>query len=203
MSDLLLSYFRWPRVVLVLGLILLVTQKDAFTRLVDRVRRAWLLHFSAAPPALQAQAKPEPLESQPAVAALLALDSPLLKEVEAAMRSDPKYVAIDSVEHRERVLLRLFAVTRIALFFEQTQNAIYGSQTGALRFLATQVVPVAMDPGMKYFYDQAAAAFPTHPTFDRWFAFLLQMELVVSHADGVQITPRGREFLKYLIDMSY
>jgi hypothetical protein len=61
-------------------------------------------------------------------------DSELLRDAEAAIRSDLERRGIMSPIERERVLVRLFSVAGISALFERTYNLIFGSQVLAPTF---------------------------------------------------------------------
>jgi hypothetical protein len=103
---------------------------------------------------------------------------------------------------KEGFYTRLIAVGLIAYVYDMIWSAIYKSQLLALLELNRRsgFLPLVQ---FKSYYDRAAIAFPTvyaHYSFDQWLAFMKTNLLILLHpSDMVEITVRGKDFLKYLL----
>ena len=101
---------------------------------------------------------------------------------------------------------RLVAANKVLLsvvLFDNIYYLIYGSQ---ICLLQAANVGGATVESLKHYYDTAAQQFPyayTNFTYEQYLAFFKTRELLVINEDGgVQITPIGRDFLVYLVEMS-
>jgi len=127
-------------------------------------------------------------------------DNRLLLECESNIRAfSDKY---EPGEERERFLIRYFASTLMVGIFEYIWIAIFRSQIRLLEALnkAPMVIQAA-----EVFYDAAQtqdnAAFYGGYPFSAWLSFMKTWLLVTEELNGIlQITVRGREFLKYLVE---
>lgn len=107
---------------------------------------------------------------------------------------------------RERVLLRHLASMAWAWVFERIYFAIWGSQILALEFANTQRVTGGTEQQMRAIFDRAVSQFPevhSASTFDAWYGFLRNMELIELTDERFVVTPAGREFLQYLVRQGY
>lgn len=124
-------------------------------------------------------------------------DNVLLREVEDTVRksSDQYQAGAD----RERYLIRVIASGFILVVFEFTWNSIYQSQVNALQALNKQPLKIE---DVRPVFQRAATEHPEvygSYSFEQWLAYLRTQILIKDHAVGLEITVRGREFLKYLI----
>ena len=97
-----------------------------------------------------------------------------------------------------KVLLRHYAATRIAYYFQGVYGLIWGSQLNALEFLNSNPAP---RESLRALYVAGASQYPTvytNDSFDRWLGFLESQLLVRNDGGQMGITIRGREFLTYL-----
>jgi hypothetical protein len=106
---------------------------------------------------------------------------------------------------RERYLTRLAAMLTTLLIFERAWLTIYGSQIKLLHDLNTGGVKT--HDQVRAYYDQGAQAYPDHyktVSFDQWTGYLKSWLLIrdydVAH---VEITIRGQDFLRYLVESRY
>jgi len=109
-------------------------------------------------------------------------------------------------EEKENLLYRLLAGNQITVVFERTNSLIFGSQLSALQYLNGRVGVLKTISELRPFYEKAKAEYPqfyeTYP-FESWWGFLSSVVLIVVKGGNVEITIRGQEFLKYLINQRY
>jgi hypothetical protein len=125
-------------------------------------------------------------------------NGPMLQETE-------DYIQRLAVYHknpaeRERFLVRAISACAVSYLYDMAWSMIYRSQLEALNELNARG---ALDLGqIKPFYEAAAAAYPgtygAYP-FESWLAFLRGQLLITQDGQIVQITVRGKDFLKYLV----
>jgi len=106
---------------------------------------------------------------------------------------------------REGFYVRLIAVGSLAYIYDQAWAYIFKSQLLLLHELNRRLLlPLA---GAKTFYDKAAIDFPdryANYPFDRWLEFVTTHGLAIRHpSEMVEITVRGRDFLKYLVHWGF
>jgi hypothetical protein len=106
---------------------------------------------------------------------------------------------VNSPGDHERFYVKLIAKGLPAFTYDVVWAYIFKSQILALMELNRQILTIAQ---VKEFYDKAAAAHPDRYakySFEHWMAFLTSNVLLIWHPSGmVQITVRGKDFLKYL-----
>jgi hypothetical protein len=123
--------------------------------------------------------------------------SPLTAEVEhniqvIAAQSNP-------TDH-EAFYARFIGIGLISYIHDTTWHTIFKSQIFMLRELNSKnSLPLL---GVKQFYDQAVVDYPEiyqeYP-FERWLAYMKGEQLLVHHpSDMLEISNRGKDFLKYL-----
>jgi hypothetical protein len=103
-------------------------------------------------------------------------------------------------EERERFLTRFLVSGLIGYMFEATWYTIFRSQIDALHHLVGHSLKREQ---LKVYYDHAAAASPSlyqSYTFEQWVGYMRSQVLIREDGDWINITIRGREFLKYLIN---
>jgi hypothetical protein len=128
-----------------------------------------------------------------------AYHSPLTEEVEVNIK---KAAADNQPNDREGFYVKFIGVGFVAYVYDTIWFAIYGSQLLALLELNRRsgLLPLA---GIKHFYDKAVASNPiqyAHYTFDQWLGFMkTQLLLIVHPSNMVELTIRGKDFLKYLL----
>ena len=100
----------------------------------------------------------------------------------------------------EAFYARLIGIGLVRYSHDITWAYIFKSQLLLLAEMNAKVTtPLA---NAKHFYDHAAADSPqqySHYPFEKWLQFLKKEQLIVHHAsEMLEITHRGRDFLKYL-----
>ena len=125
--------------------------------------------------------------------------SPLYPETEQNFR---RIAEQHQPNDREGFYVKLLTVGSFAYFYDTIWWAIFRSQLLALEELVRHggTLPLAK---VRTFYDKAAEEFPAqyaNRSLDVWLKYPEQQGLLSrnSTTDVVQITPRGRDFLRYL-----
>jgi hypothetical protein len=123
--------------------------------------------------------------------------SPLEQEAEdniriAATQTQPN--------DREGFYVKIIGIGAMQYAYDIAWAYIFRSQLLLLSELNTKILLIAQ---VKLFYDKAAAENPipyANYSFDQWMTFIKTHGLLLHHPNGmVEITVRGRDFLKYLI----
>jgi len=123
---------------------------------------------------------------------------PLSQEVEKNMRFVAHQKSPNDVES---FYLRFIGVGLVQAVHDNTWWPMFKSQLEALLEINRKqgIVPIAK---VKEFYDAAAAEYPEeykNDPFDRWLSYLIKEMLVIRHpSEMIEITVRGKDFLKYL-----
>lgn len=128
-------------------------------------------------------------------------DNVLLKEWEQNVRTQSSKFAPGA--DRENFLTRLLATLITLGIFEITWLQIFGSQLRAIRKLNSRMLTLEE---LRHYYDEGSTAFPNlyeNRPFEVWLAFLRNWILLRENGDKMEITIRGREFLKYLDHNGY
>jgi len=105
-----------------------------------------------------------------------------------------------SGNERENFLVRFLTIGSIVFQFEITWYNIFASQIEALQQLNSG--PLKREDLFQY-YTHAAATYPhvyATYSFDQWIGYMRGQILLREDGDQINITVRGRAFLKYLID---
>jgi hypothetical protein len=103
---------------------------------------------------------------------------------------------------REGFYLKVIGIGVLATVYDWTWFLIYGSQLAFLLELNQHNgrLPIA---SAKVHYDKAVVDYPaayTNYTFDQWTDFMAKQTLIIRHpSDMIEITVRGKDFLKYLL----
>lgn len=198
-----LPIIAWPAVAIILGIVAILILKKSLRGAVDRVRKIGPAELSTGP-IIQESAKD--LRPTPSDEALKVFDNRLLMAREDTVRKDLDKRGISSSSERERVLIRHYSGLQLGFQFERTYNRIWGSQIAALQFLNVRGEHGCERSELLPFYSQAKEAFPTfyiNYPFDSWCNFLLSFSLMKVIGTKTFITLEGREFLKYLLDLTY
>ncbi|HZW95703.1 MAG TPA: hypothetical protein VFF64_22335 [Candidatus Eremiobacteraceae bacterium] len=125
--------------------------------------------------------------------------SPMQAEVEQRMSTTANAAQPND---REAFLLKVIGIGSIAYTYDTVWWSIYGSQ---LMFLLELNRRQGMLPASKAreYYDKAKSEFPeayAAYSFDNWATFMVNNILIVRHAsDMIEITQRGKDFLKFLL----
>jgi hypothetical protein len=106
---------------------------------------------------------------------------------------------LNSPNDHEAFYLKLISTGLPTFMYEITWAYIFRSQILALMEINRRLVPIAE---VKAFYDKAAAESPERYatySFEQWMEFMKSQVLIIWHPSGmVEITVRGRDFLKFL-----
>ncbi len=198
-----LSIIAWPVVALLLGLVAIFVFRAPLSRFLDRAQEIGKTGIRAS----SSKQISDTAHNGPKADELLkSFDNVLLRNRETLILNHLSNSKIEEAAERERVLVRFLAGVGIALYFERTYAAIWGSQIAALQFL-NEAGEGGIDPELlRPWYDQAAAQnleLYANYQFDRWLGFL-ETSLLVTKAQGrVIITLEGREFLKFIVHQGY
>jgi len=129
----------------------------------------------------------------------LAYYSQLQPEAEANIR---EAAAQNQPNDKEGFYVKLIAIGVIAYSYDIIWFTIYRSQLLALLELNRRggILPIAT---IRAYYDQAVSDFSSEyagSSFDAWLSFLSTNVLLFKHpSDMIEITIRGKDFLKYLL----
>jgi len=129
--------------------------------------------------------------------------NPLLREVEENIANDLKARGLTNLNDANKALIKSLAGTQLLLEFERVENTIFASQVAALTFLNPRTPTQLSD--IEPFYSAAASKYPKlyeNKPFHDWLSYLIAKTLVRVNEDGVEITVRGREYLKARIDQA-
>jgi hypothetical protein len=108
---------------------------------------------------------------------------------------------VDPIE-RERFLIRTISNGALAVLHDDVWRYIYRSQIDLLQDLNIQAMTLEQ---IKPYYDAAALANPDtykQYSFELWLAFMRGKLLIVQDGNVVQITVRGKDFLRFLVQDS-
>jgi len=205
-SALVLSFLKWPTVVLVLVGLALFMFKTELKRLIDRTQRIQVPggELQTAGPQSSADSVKNVEEAREELRKFL--DNQLLVEREELISADLDKRNV-SARDREKFLARSVALLSVGWQFESVYNTIWGSQLSLLDHL-NSLGPVGMplDQVRTGYFNIAAQLHPelySAYTFEQWAGFLEGQQLVLLTKGRVAITLWGREFLKYLVDRGY
>jgi hypothetical protein len=118
---------------------------------------------------------------------------PLIQECEKSIGESAEKIKPDS--ERVKFLLRNLATVIVVAFFETTWQIIFGSQIRALERLNRGMAKI--DDLFPY-YNENLEKRPQYP-FESWFGYLKNQLLIRQDGYNVNITVRGKEFLKFLV----
>jgi hypothetical protein len=128
-------------------------------------------------------------------------DNKMLTETEGAIKAEvEKY----EPNQREKFLVRLLATVITIALFERAWLTIFRSQLSALHDLS---VRIRTYDELRQYYEEAVTRHPKvyeKGSFEMWLGFLKLSIFVREYSPTqVEITVRGMEFLKYLLEMHY
>jgi hypothetical protein len=122
--------------------------------------------------------------------------STMHQDIETRVRAAAQ---LNSPSDRESFYLKLIATGLPSFIYEGIWSYIFRSQVLALMEVNRRLVPIQE---VKAFYDKAALETPTlyaNYSFEKWMEYLKSNLLLLWHPSGmVEITIRGKDFLKYL-----
>ncbi len=127
-------------------------------------------------------------------------DGPMLRETEANVRAQTNMF---EPAERENYLLRALTMLMVLSIYELAWINIFGSQLRALNQLNARMLTYEE---LRHYYDEGSASLPQlyrNRSFEMWIAFLRNQVLALDHGDRLEITVRGREFLRYVIQSGY
>lgn len=194
--------FAWPIVVLILGVVAIIVLRDPLPRLIGRADvtvEKWGVKAVIGPQKQSQEASP------PSQELLGMFDKVLLKDQESLIDSLLDKQGIERGPNRERELLTLLSGAVLVNGFEGTYFRIFGSQLGALQALNSAPSGLPTET-LRPWFDLGAAMSPevyTNYSFEQWLTFLQTSVLIVRNGGMIQITVRGRSFLKYLVHQGY
>lgn len=125
------------------------------------------------------------------------IDTRMTRDVEAAIRGQLNKVP---APERENWLLKILVVGSIYVDYEKVWYSIFRSQIDTLQRLngrgmkRQDLVPIYAAAA------QSSPALYAKYSFDQWVGYMRAMILVREDGDEVNITVKGRDFLKFLID---
>jgi hypothetical protein len=200
-----MPYPNAPTAALILGITSIIVFYRPIARLIDRIR-----NVKIAGHALDASAGSQDTAVQPKPSAadklLEAFDNQLLLEQERAIEADLDTRGVKDVNERLEIVKKFLAATQIVGWFENTYRIIFGSQLNALQRLNSSTPTGLSKEQLKPFYDIAVTISPEYYenyTFENWLQFLASSLLITTAGPNIAITVRGREFLKYMVEMGH
>ena len=196
-----LGAFAWPLAVTVIAVSAMLLFWKPIARFLDRAKKIGMTGIEAAGAGAQDTSKSE---VGPSVANDRARQDPLLVKREDSIRTKLGLGA-DRTQ-KETKLLGIIADHSIALQFEKTYQAIFGSQLNALAII--NAAPGGVQFGdIEDLYNQAVAqhkAFYETYNGEQWLAYMERESLSIRKKDDrIHITLEGTAFLKYIIHRGY
>lgn len=188
----------WPLVVLILGVAFMFVFKAPIGRFLDRTKSVSKEGVQAYDEGQQTTTKPDALAQF-----LEGYHSPLLLETETLIEEELKKRGLTNPTDAIKALRKSLAGILLALQFERVYNSIFTSQVAVLIFLNGRAGTPTPETELESFFTGAAAEYPKayeNRTFEEWLGFLTAQLLVLETKEGVAITVRGREFLKWRVD---
>ena len=133
-------------------------------------------------------------------------ESTLFRDTESEIEKDLQARGFTDPDDVRKVLLKTLARAAIFGDFRVIQLVIFASQFNALRFLNVQHIPTTKATLKANFYDHAVASFPMtyeNRKFDEWLDYLKGQELVIGTEEGISLSVRGREYLKWTVENGF
>ena len=121
------------------------------------------------------------------------LDVDLLQEVENLIQNEAN--GYKNTAEREAFLLHGFSTTLLIGIFDVVWHTVFASQIRALERLNKG--PATIEE-LRAYYGQNLDKRSQYP-FESWFGFLKDQVLLRQDGHNIQITVRGKAFLKYLV----
>ena len=195
-----MEVFAWPPAVTVIAVSAMLLFWKPIARFLDRAKKIGMTGIEAAGAGAQDTSKSE---VGPSVANDLARQDPLLVKREDSIRTELGLGADHTP--KEIKLLGMIAEHSIALQFEKTYQAIFGSQLKALDIINATPGGVQLVL-LKTLYNQAEAQHKewyANYSFEQWLQYMEIQSLSIRKDDRTHITLEGIAFLKYIIDRGY
>ena len=192
-----LGAFAWPGAVTIIVCFALLLFRKSIRSFLARTYKIRTSGFEVAAGAQDTSKS----EVGPSVANDLARqhDDPLLVKRKDSIRTELGLGADHTP--KETKLLGMITAHSIALQFEKTYQAIFGSQLNALVII--NAAPSGVQFGdIEDLYNQAAAqhkAFYETYNSEQWLAYMERESLSIRKDDRIHITLEGTAFLKYII----
>lgn len=198
------TFLVWPvmisAAVVILGLAFLLLYRRPLTQLLGRTRRAGKdgFEFDQSQETSTAEAPQrlsyDELMKQPISATVRATEERAAADVEGFKPKDDK--------QRVAMLLRYVALVTVANEFINVHSKIFGSQMDLLVVLVGRQSPLPLEDVEAAFQAVRTSQpeFHKNTLFKDWLGFLLAVGLVAQVGQGVDLTQRGKDFLKFLID---
>jgi hypothetical protein len=168
-------------------------------RLIDRISGASKQGITFERPQDGAEIKPAIL---PFVEIMKHPISPTALEREQFIDKQLNALGLATEKEKIAAIVRVFAITRIELEFNNIAHMIFGSQINLLVHIAgTNNGATTKDA--EIIFEKAQVAYPSlhgNKKFEAWLSYLITNNLVVSNAAMIDITQYGKDFLKHLID---
>lgn len=196
-----MEFLAWPAVVLLLGGGFLIGFRRQIARFLDRTH-------GVSVGKVDVQALPQQRIEKPSVAdeILRVPPSQLLAQEEQSIRESLEQLGVTDPAERENLLVRDLAQSKLRGSFEGLYQESWGSQLSALQLINQHSGEIAPDL-VRSFFEGAKKEWPEQYgeySFDEWFEFLVEAQLVSRIEDGkVAITLQGRELLTYLVAQGY
>jgi hypothetical protein len=201
-----LKVIAWPMTVLLIALAVAFLFRSEWRSLINRIRRARIpgssIEFGDSETFAKQQEKGVPNAPPALLPSQLPLPSPVYAPFEQEIQ---KWLSSVPQQHREPWLIRLTAINATEVGHERLYRLISGSQIDLI-VRANSITPPSLDQA-RQMYENAKSAWPdlyANFPFESWINFPLNMKLLYAEAAGdkatiFKITPRGRDFLEYLL----
>jgi len=196
--EAILKVVAWPISFIILGIIFLLLFRKQIIDLLKRIKKVGPKGLEVSTE--QSQKIVEPQRSSQAEELMGVTDSLILKNQEDRIGKDIMDQYLNG-EDLKKVLVRHLAIFQILFYFEQINNAIWGTQIQLLEELNTKPVGETKDD-LKRFYDYGASLYPTtyeKYAFENYLYYLTESQLITEKEGRYFITQLGREFLVYLV----
>lgn len=193
------QHFTVNSQMILVAILLLVGAASVTVQIVDRAR--------SSSPSITRQGNMNPAQTNVANLTVVQVeelyrifDGPMLQETEANIRIQASLV---EPTERENYLSRTLTMLMVLSIYEMAWINIFGSQLRALNQLNTRMLT---HQELRHFYNEGLASLPQiylNRPFELWLAFLRTSVLVRDEGNRIQITVRGRELLRYVVQNGY
>lgn len=203
MEELASELTGWPPVIGMVLIIFILRFHDEIASLIGRVVKVGRQGIQMAP---GDQEEANVGRERPADELLAELDNQLIVEREELINQEFEERGITQPQERERVLKRYFAAILTGFEFERLYQSIWGSQLTALQAANSLGGRALSRQRLEQIFQHAQSKWNgplEEDTFDRWLGYLSNQGLLQVHQHGGEITVKGREFLKYLVEVGY
>lgn len=193
------DFLIWPAVALILGFVAMLLFKPAIDRKIAGITRASKDSVSFERSQEGAEVQPAPL---PFVEIMKHPISPTALEREKFVDKQIHSLGLATESEKIAALVRVFAITRVELEFNNIAHIIFGSQLSLLLNIAGTKFGVTHQDA-RLVFEQATKTYPElheNKKFEDWFSYLPKSNLVVEDGDRIDITQYGKDFLKHLVD---